>query len=256
MKKIKVLLLFTVAYLGSAVFAQSGAMFEYKTTSVKGNGSIKSYYSSSGSRTEIQISIPQMPGGGFTNTMITKSDAPGTMYTLNDKNKTYTTTHITENEKTAACEKCVVDIIGKEKVGNYNCIHATVTNGSQINEYWTTTEIVEFEKYTKTNSGNKYMNTSGDYGALIKKGAAGFVVKSIVKEKNGETMTLELVKFEKKDFPASYFNLPEDYKAASSGTPATQGIDINKIQSMTPEERQKYMEEMKRQAIEKNGGNK
>ena len=242
----------------ASIVAQSGATFEFKISSSKGaTGSIKTFYSSGNSRMEMQMTIPQMPNGGFSRTSITKSAKPSTVYALDDKSKTYSTSETPASASNATCDNCIVKVLGKEKVGNYNCTHATVTKGTEANEYWTTTEIPEFEMYSKANSGNKYMGTNGEYDALKKNGAAGFIVKSITKDARGGDFTLELVKMEKKDIPMSMFEIPADYKQSTSTAPmGAPAIDAAKLQNMTPEERQKYVEEMKKQYGVKDEGKK
>ena len=240
------------------IVAQNGAAIEYKITASKGvTGTNKIYFSDKGTRIEMQMIIPQMPGGGYNHVSIIKKEKPTTIYNLNDKSKTYTTTERPSNsDKSESCENCVVKIIGKEKVGNYNCIHATITKGAEVNDYWTSTEVPEYEKYSKENSGGKYMASGSEYAALAKGGAGGFIVKTIAKGGREGDVTLELVKFEKKENPSSLFEIPTDYKPATFSSPANSqpAIDAQKIQNMTPEERQKYIEEMKKQYGTKEGG--
>src|ERR1035437_4349917 len=248
-KTISTVVLFTTIL--SSVVAQNGAMFEYKITSSKGaTGSMKSYHSSAGSRMEMQMNVPQMPGGGLSMTTIIKSDKPTTVYTLDEKTKTYTTTETKTAASTATAnsDDYTVKIVGKEKIGNYNCTHAIVTKDNKSNEFWTTTEIVDFEKYSKNSGNHKFGGTSGEYAALVKNGAGGFMVKTLTKDAKGGDFTMELVKLEKKEQDASLFVIPADYKASSStGMPGMPTMDVNKIQSMTPEERAKYIEDMKKQ---------
>src|SRR5439155_800454 len=92
--------------------------------------------------------------------------------------------------------------------------------------------------------------TGGEYDALVKNGAGGFMVKTLTKDPRGGTFIMELVKFEKKDLASNLFEVPAGYKEMTSTPTAVPGmpnIDINKIQNMTPEERAKYVEDMKKQ---------
>ena len=252
MKKIILSSILFIAFAAISI-AQNGAMFEFKITSTQGaTGSIKVYYSSPGCRTEMQINVPQFPNGGFAKTSITKSDKPTTSYSIDDKSKTYTIieTKPATPTTTGNADDYTVKIVGKEKVGNYNCTHAIVTKGTQSNEFWTTTEITEFEKYSKTRGNNKFMGTGGEYNALVKNGAGGFMVKTLTNDPRGGIFTMELVKFEKKDLVASLFEVPADYTEMTgtpTAVPGMPNIDVNKIQNMTPEERAKYIEDMKKQ---------
>ncbi|MDQ3048470.1 MAG: DUF4412 domain-containing protein [Bacteroidota bacterium] len=227
-------------------FAQTSGFFEYKITSSKGpTGTLKAYYSAPGSRMEMQMIIPQLPGGGFTRVNIVRAETPSTIIQLDDKTKTYTTIQSKPASQSYG-ENRIVQMLGEEKVAGYNCTHASITEGTEIREFWLTTEIIDYEKYNNASGGgNKYMGTGEDYAALSKNGATGFVVKSFSKDPRGGDITMELQKFEKKDLDASLFNIPADYKIAGAGQ-STEGIDINKLQNMTPAERDKYLEEMKK----------
>ena len=244
----KLILSFVLSTLFFTTYwAQNGAVFEFKITSTQGaTGSVTANYSSLGSRVEMQINIPQMPGAGFTRTSIIKSAKPSTVYMLDKKNKTYSITE-TPAQKTANADNCTVKIVGKEKVGNYNCTHAIVTKGKEVTDFWTTTEIADFENYIKSNTGNKYMGSSDDYAALSKNGAAGFIVKTISRESREGEFTMELVKFEKKELNATLFEIPSDYKVSANPASMAPKIDATQLQNMTPEERAKYIEDLKKQ---------
>jgi Domain of unknown function (DUF4412) len=253
MKKIILSSLVFISLLYTAT-AQTGAVVEYKISTTQGaTGSIKLFHSAAyGSRMEMQMSIPKIPNAAFSQVSITKKEKPTTTYMLDAKSKTYTTIETKPTTATTptpvSTETYTVKIIGKEKMGLYNCTHSLVTKGTEISEYWTTTDIVEYEKY-RTNENSKYMASSGEYDALVKKGAGGFIVKMIKKNTRTGDYTMELVKFEKKESPAVLFQIPADYKVAANTTMPTipGGVDINKIQNMTDAERAKYIEELKKQ---------
>ena len=239
MKRISVLISIVTLCITS-VFAQSGMVFEFSASSNTGAVStILSYYSKEGTRTEMHISVPDMPGGGFARTIIIKSSKPDTKYMLDDKNKTYS---VRENKEvtTAAPAEAVVKVVGKEKEGKYNCMHVIITKGKLVSEYWTTTEIEGYEAFTKTNAGNKYMASSSDYALLKSNGAAGFVVKSITPEGKKGRMTMELIKVEKKDLTKDLFEIPEDYKMnPSSATMPAQPAEGEKQNNTTTEDTKK-----------------
>jgi hypothetical protein len=254
----KLLLSSVLMFAAIAASAQSGAQVDFKISSSHGaSGTIKGFYSGGNSRVEMTMTMPQMPGGGFSRTSIMKSTEPSKTYQLDDKNKTYTVNEIKVGAKDDASDY-TVKLIGKDKVAGYNCIHVAVTKTSKVAagtatenmEFWTTKDISEYEKYAGKGD-NKYMGTSAMYEALKKQGADGFIIKSFVTDSRGGDFTMELVKIEKKDVPASLFTVPADYKLSANptmtpGNPA-QNIDIQKIQNMTPEEREKYIEEMRKQ---------
>ncbi|MCW3084449.1 MAG: hypothetical protein JWP12_1815 [Bacteroidetes bacterium] len=259
MKKTFSAAMILLVFFAGSIIAQNGAQIEYKLTSADKNinGTMKIYFSGQNTRTEMSMMAPQMPGG-ISKISIIKSDKPSTIYSLDQKSKTYTTAE-TKPATAAPTDNTpvTVKVIGKEKVGKYNCTHAQVTRGKETSDYWTTTEIADFDKYRKADSKNKFMGNDGTQAALAKNGADGFIVKSVTKDQRGMEMTMELVSFEKKDIAASLFEIPADYKLAAAGTgaPTAPAIDAAKLQNMTPEERAKYVEELKKQYAAP-GGNK
>jgi hypothetical protein len=242
------LILSAMLLAAAAVSAQNGAMMEFKLSSSMGaDGTIKSYYSGGNSRVEMALNVPQMPAAGFNRTSIVKSAEPTKSYQLDDQNKTYRVTEVKPASKESA-DEYTVKVIGKDKVAGYGCIHVQVTKGAEVTDFWTTKEIADYDKYA-AKSDNKYMGSGSMYEALKKQNAEGFVVKSFMKDSRGGDFTMELVKIEKKDLAASLFTIPDNYKPAPTANvpPSAQSVDINKIQNMTPEEREKYIEEMKKQ---------
>ena len=87
--------------------------------------------------------------------------------------------------------------------------------------------------------------------ALKDAGCDGIPVKTIHKgnEREGD-ITMELVKIDKKTFTKADFELPAGYsKSETATTPTNGGSEIKtqqEIMNMTPEERAKYIEEMKK----------
>ena len=250
MKK-RILLSISVCLTALIGLAQNGAHIEYKLTSdVGATGNITVYYMDGNSRTEMLMNVPQLPGGAINMTTITQKDKANTHYQLNDKNKTYK--EIVSNPSDKAKEEnqeCVVTVLGHEKIGTYNCTHVNVKQGKTTHEMWTTTEVPDYQNYASIKSG-KYMGNEKLRKALADKGAQGFAAKIIYKEEGGRegTMTMELMKFEKTAVQADKFQIPSDYtKSESSGSATGVVPNAQDIMNMTPEERAKMIEQMKKQ---------
>jgi hypothetical protein len=137
-------------------------------------------------------------------------------------------------------------------VNGYKCVHALVTEGKETHEVWNTKDIAEFDKYQKAFASNKNMSSSKRDKALKDAGCDGLPVKMVHKgnEREGE-VTIELVKLEKKSFSKSDFEIPEGYTKNESGTnPAGGPAGVKsqqEIMNMSPEERAKYIEGLKKQ---------
>ena len=201
-----------------------------------------------GSKTEFNMVVPQMPGGGIHMVNMTMSDHPDLIYSINDNSKSYT-----ESKKTDVAQEdkreYTVKKIGEEKVNGYNCIHALVTEGAQTSDMWTTKDVPEYNKHAGAFASNKRMGSPKRDKALKDAGCDGLPVKIINKgnEREGD-VTMELVKLEKTTYAKSDFEIPAGY--TKSGTSTNNGTGIKtqqEIMAMTPEERSKYMEELKKQ---------
>ena len=254
MKNIALSILFT-SWLSIGALAQ-GAYVEFKLTAPSDgiSGITKIYYRDSCTRSEIHMSSPRMPDGINQVTLILK-DNPKKAYILDEKSKTYTRIDLSN---TAAVEEdpgqYEVTLIGKEKVNGYTCTHVKIKKknfavGGQ--DFWVSAEIPDYRQFMSVKS--KY-TTEGIFKALAAKGALGFIVRIVVGEK-GKTMQVDMVKAELRNNDSSLFSL-EGYKeqlpmVAPEGAPNVQEI-AKEIQKMSPEERQKFIEGLKKKQQQTN----
>lgn len=230
--------------------SQNGTHVEYKMSSTKGmNGTMKMNYSEYGSATEFNMVVPQMPGGGMVIKSLMQKSNPDIIYTINEQNKTYTERIKGEAKETEDNRTYEVKKLGEEKVNGYKCVHALVTEGKETHEVWNTKDIADYDKYAEAMASNKKMASSKREKALKDAGCEGMPVKFIHKgnEREGD-VTTELVKLEKKSFSKSDFELPAGYTKSEGGS-ATGAPGVksqSEIMNMSPEERAKYIEEMKK----------
>ncbi len=246
----KTIFLFFVSFLCAfAVNSQNGAYIEFKITSNKGySGSIKVHFSEFGSIAEFSMAVPQIPGGGIINKSMTMKDKPGITYMINDQNKTYSEITATDpsNQDT---KTYVVKKLGEETVNGYKCVHSMITEGNETHEVWNTKEITDFYKYAEAFKSNKRIGSQKRDQALKDAGCDGFPVKTVHKGNAREgDMTMELVKVEKKTFTKIQFEIPSGYTQSAGGSSLGGGEmkSQQEIMNMSPEERAKYVEEIKK----------
>ncbi len=248
----KYILTLTIAFTALLSNAQNGAVMEYKiTTSKNATGSMKINYSEYGSMNEFNMVMPQMPGGGIATKYLVQKSNPDAIFAINDKDKSYKEikkqTTETEDTKTYTVKK-----VGDETVNGYKCKHFTVSDGKETSDEWTTKDIKEYDKYAESYKTNKRMTTDKREKAIKDEGCEGIPVKMVKKgsEREGD-MTMELVKIDKKTFAKSDFEIPTGYTKSGEGAASSKGgtSEIKtqqEIMNMTPEERAKYIEEMKK----------
>lgn len=247
MKKV---LLIIASFITLSVYSQNGSHVEFKMTSSKGgNGTMHTYYSEYGSITEFNMVVPQMPGGGFSNKALIKKSNPDVTYMINDKDKTYSERKKSESAPKEDTRNYTVKKLGEETVNGYKCVHALVTSDKDSYEVWNSKSIPDYDKYAEAVKSNERVSNSKREQALKDAGCDGFMVKMVHKgnEREGD-MTMELVKMEKKNFSKNDFEIPTGYTKteASSAGPAAGMKSQQEIMNMSPEERAKYVEEMKK----------
>jgi len=197
----------------------------------------KTWHSSFGSRVESEMIIP---GFGLKKTiMIMPKSNPDIIYTLDETNKTYTEIKKQDDNDSKDNEEYTVEIIGQEKVAGYNCTHAKIKTNDGVMEMWTTKDIDGYkEMYNKAMMQKK---SAGIEKAMkSNEQLMGIMVRMKSGNKKEGSFTMELVKFEKGNYPQAMFEIPAGYTKGASFDPA-------KMQNMTTEERQKMMEELMKQ---------
>jgi hypothetical protein len=249
MKK-NILVLMTMCF-AVAAYAQNGAYIEYKINSSKGTkGTLKLTFSEFGSTSDFSMVVPQMPGRDIANKSLSQKSNPDIVYKIDDKSKTYA-----EAKKAAANsddpKNYTVTRIGEETINGYKCVHAIVSDGIESYEVWNTKDIPDYNRYSEELNNNKRFGSAKREQALKAKGCDGLPVKTFHKgnEKEGD-MTMELVKMEKRNFTKSDFEIPAGYTKSEPGNISPAGMPQVKTQeeimNMSPEERAKYIEEMKK----------
>lgn len=248
MKKIK--FAFCIIFSVLIANAQNGASMNFKYSSSKGiTGNMIINTSDYGAKTVIKMGSAK--GGNMMNmTSLLLKEKPDVIYVLNEASKSYSemkkgTAATAEDKSTYSVKK-----LGNETINGYKCVHALVTESNGTTEVWNTKDITEYNKYAEAISTNKEMASSKRDKALKDAGCEGFPVKMIRKSnKEDGDVTMELVNLEKKTFSKSDFEIPAGYtKSASPAMPSgmPQMKTQQEIMNMTPAEREKYVEEMKK----------
>ena len=109
--------------------------------------------------------------------------------------------------------------VGTEQVQGYNCIHARVamsTPGSKtpiMEDYWTSVDVPGYSTFKQLMLGQHV--TPQIMKALDNAGCSGFFVKVTV-QSAAYSLNMELIQATRKDFAASYFELPSGYTPATN----------------------------------------
>ncbi len=244
---------FLAFILAHTFLMAQGYYMEYKLSSggpANGvSGTLKTYAQDGNSRMEMNMNMPNM--GAVKMTSLVLKSTPGTVYMVDEKNKSYSELSGTGEEawKDHPENEYEITLIGKEKVNGYNTTHVKINRKGEKTgmEMWTTTDIEGYAEYSKIKT--QYTGKDNLLKALEAKGAKGFPVRIKTAEEN-HPMQIDLVKAEKRSNPSALFSLA-GYTKSAGYHPST--IDNNaqemlkKIQNMTPEEREKWIQQMQDQ---------
>jgi uncharacterized membrane-anchored protein YitT (DUF2179 family) len=197
-----------------------GILYQYLTVATsKQMGTTKDttvkYLCNSGDgRSEMRINMP----GAVSNKMISIGRAGQPKYSimLYPESKTYSLNIIDTSLINSRQETYQVTKLGNETVQGYNCIHAKITSSTNTRffkssttfDIWTSTEVPGYALIQKMidvqNVQPKMMK------ALQEAGCSGYFVKMITTAKD-YSMSMLLIKAEKRTFPASLFEIPGGY---------------------------------------------
>jgi glycerophosphoryl diester phosphodiesterase len=185
---------------------------EYKMSGPM-NASNKIYTSStSGIRMEMEMNLPQV---GKMTTVMLMPKGKNTMITYNMTSKTYTESS-TDLKKTAA-EDVKFVLVGKEKVGGYNCTHVKMTMANKmVTDMWTTKDITGYQVMESLSKASDSFVSDKIYTQLKSQGADGMMVKTEMTIGQNK-MVNQLVKAEKRTNPGSLYMLPAGYTKMEAG---------------------------------------
>ena len=208
-------------------------------------GNMKVYSQDGNSRSELNIATPMGP---MAVTTITLKSSPNKAYMLNDKDKTYSEIDLGKSDQwqDPKQEDYEVTVLGKETVNGFKSTHVLVKNKNRNTqeEMWTSTDVVDYTSFI--NAKTKFTGRENLNKLLIAKGAPGFPVR-IKTNEHGNDVQIDFVKAEKRTNPANMFSM-DGYKKTEGGVLGGDRKEMmQKIQNMTPEERQKFLQDMQKQ---------
>jgi Domain of unknown function (DUF4412) len=206
MKKLAFVILLILNY--QLINAQD-MYLEYKMTGVQpGMESINKMYlsSTSGLRMDMEMSMPKV-GKMTTVTIVPKGKTSSISY--NTMSKTYFETNTTAKEMKDADMK--FELVGKEKIGPYNCTHIKMIMGKKVvSDMWTTKDISGYEVMEALTKSTSNFVSNKIYQQFKTAGADGLTVKMVMHLDDKEMVT-KLIKAEKRNNPASMYKVPAGY---------------------------------------------
>jgi hypothetical protein len=221
------------------------AYIEYKITADQPgvSGSTKLYSHNGSIRSEMAMTNPQI-SGGLSHIGLILRDSANKTFVLDTKNKTYTVIDMAAIMAREDTTQYDLTIVGNEKIDGYNTTHVKVNRKNlQMGEnVWISTEVPNYKQYMGVSS---QYNRDGLYKALIAQGLVGFPVRTTMTQR-GIKMSVDLVKTETRKNDPSLFSLAGYTKAQTRNRGSDTQDMMKKMQNMTPEERQQFIDQMRK----------
>lgn len=156
--------------------------------------------------------------------MLARADKPTESIDIDDSAKSYTINQI-DTGKIGNSEMKINSTatkIGNETIMGFNCVHARVIASKSMGKFYNSSDTVDIWKSNdvplQPSVKNKLdkMGGTGLYSAetaqqLKEMGCSGMTVK-MTSNSDKNKMTVQLTKVERKDLPASLFEIPAGYK--------------------------------------------
>jgi hypothetical protein len=196
---------------------------EIRLTMQDGAGTLKGYLSSVGARAVVEARAVQLAGVPVQLTLMLQFRHPDVVYLLNEGAKTYTTWQVTDAADVTAhrpAKTYTLTSLGTGTVAGYVCAHRLVTaNDGGETEVWTSKALVDlapFHRYMRRH--RRSAEVLGILQALKQAGVEGFLAKLTTRDRTtgAPTMTIELVKAEKRPVAAAMFAIPAGYTKQAS----------------------------------------
>lgn len=243
--------------------AQWEGVIEMKMTMTRGGtGHGKIYVSKAATRSEMEMSVPEMQqsgmGAGMKMTLLNKLADPEKSYLINDAKKTYSVLDARKAREQAGPrsreeEKWTVTKLGGDTVAGFGCQNFRLEEEKRKTEVETcvTKDILGSTAWLTQQGQGRYAS-NGMMKALRDAGAEGYPVRMAIREKGKPEamMTMELVRASRQSVPAAMFEIPAGYKEedlmSAFMTPEAQQKMNEALERMTPEQRRQIEEMMKK----------
>ncbi|MBI5069709.1 MAG: DUF4412 domain-containing protein [Deltaproteobacteria bacterium] len=234
-----------------------------KQVEERGSGTIRMHVGKAGTRMETKMTSHM---GEMQMAVLHLRDKPGVTYLVDDQKKLYVEMGGSRSEERddRDAAKGKVKRLAPEKVAGYECAHALLTDADgDETEIWASKAVGNAEGFWAAMAGEDARESRKNREAarqLREAGIDGWPLKFRTKQRDGQVVTWEAVKVEKRSVPASLLSL-SGYKKSDPGAgpmgsykpspEAQRQMDDSRRQmeeamkKMTPEQREQ-MEKMMR----------
>jgi hypothetical protein len=179
-----------------------------------GAGDLRLYMAGERAKLDMSLQVAPLPSPIKLGVLL-DSKTPKVVWIVNDNLKTYSYLNLADSAPpldTASAGKYAIKVLGKEKKLGYECTHLTLTRRNELVDAWITQDFPDvYAVLKKLQEANPQYGDLSIFQALEGAGKSGLPLKYIV-VREGQRVTMEIRKIERKALPGSLFTVPMDYK--------------------------------------------
>lgn len=211
-------LLLILAAMGQGNAAATGAgqgpfegAIDLKLTMESGGGDLRLWMAGERAKLDMAITMNPLPTPLQMGVLLDAKE-PRKATLISDGTKTYSVIDLADAAGIdSAGGKYTLKEMGKEKVLGYLCNHVTLTRPRELVDAWVTQELPDvYRVLRKLQQANPQFGAADAFRALDAAGKAGLPMRCIV-VRDGQRVTTEVRKIERRTVPASLFTVPAGY---------------------------------------------
>jgi hypothetical protein len=206
--------------LGHAVGTGAGAgpfegVIDLKLSMEAGGGDLRLWMAGERARLDMALTLNPLPTPLRMGVLLDAKE-PRKATLINDAMRTFSVIDLAETAAgpDSAGGKYALKEVGKEKMLGYAVSHVTLTRPKELVDAWITQDLPDvYRVLRKLQQANPQYGAADAFRALDAAGKAGLPMRCIV-VRDGQRVTTEVKKIERRTVPASWFAVPAGYGQA------------------------------------------
>ncbi len=195
-------------------------VIDMRLTMETGGGDLQLYLAGDMAKLDMQVTVNPLPEP-IRMSVLMDSKQPKTVWLINDRLKTYSPVDLTAAIGLAEEGKGVFQakVLGQENLLGYPTTHVTLARDKELIDAWVTSELPDvYSVLKRLQEANPQIGEAALFHALEATGHAGLPMRCVV-IRDGQRVTTEVKKVERKTLAAGLFSVPKDYQRMEGGLP-------------------------------------
>ncbi len=202
----------TPASAATGAAATFEGIIDMALTMEAGSGDLRLYMAGDRAKLDMSMQVSPLPQPIKMGVLL-DARKPKDVWLVNDNLKTYSYLSLSDAPPVPdAAGKYAIKVLGQEKLLGYVCTHLTLTRPHELVDAWITRDLPDvYAVLKKLQEANPQYGDLSIFQALEGAGKAGLPLKYIV-VRDGQRVTMEIRRTERKALPAAMFTVPVSYK--------------------------------------------